>query len=697
MTFFSRTAFFLVLIFGFCAAESVADPAALTLDLATISPNDGLVRWVYGSSGLGDQGVPVAGGLDCDGDGWADVAVAHFKAGPLARPRAGVVDLVFGDGSTSGFVDTSFVNPGVLRLAGAGSQETAGSEIWIDDVTGDGLGDLLIARQNYTPEATRIGAGAVTILVGGPDLRTHAETLATVDLGAPPAALTLLTVVGAKALDRLGIWVRTGDVSGDGIADIVVGADQEDSSGEPNRGAVYIIRGGSHLASGGVIDLGEFGASALSGDIAKIIPPEGSAGYHFGATCQIADLDGNGRGEVLAAAALFRGGASIPAEGAPLGSAESVGGAPNGALYIAWDDNLPEGTWPAGYTIDLGSAPGSRSVVRGAGRDLSFGEEILGGLDYDNDGHADLFVGDIIGEGTAEASGVGYVFYQAEDLKNRDIELDDPPTGLRLTTFLGARAGALAGDTAAHGDFDGDGIADLAVASPHAAPQDRISAGSLHVLFGRPGGWPALIDFRPGNLPPSSAVRITEIHGAAGTSGSDVGDTLGYSAATGDVDGDGRTDLITNEMLGNGLTPGTIDVGNLIILSGTALVGEPVVDPESCLASSTTLCLAGNRFEVEVDWRDFEGETGSGRVVSVDSADSGLFWFFDADNWELLVKVLDGCGINNRFWVFSAATTNVEFSLKVTDTHSGAVRTYVNPSGVAAAATTDTDAFATCP
>ncbi len=80
----------------------------------------------------------------------------------------------------------------------------------------------------------------------------------------------------------------------------------------------------------------------------------------------------------------------------------------------------------------------------------------------------------------------------------------------------------------------------------------------------------------------------------------------------------------------------------------------------------------------------------------MDSQDSGLFWFFEAENRELLVKVFDGCGINDRFWVFSAATTDVEFTLRVTDTMSGTVKTYFNPLGVAAA-NTDTDAFATCP
>ncbi len=115
-----------------------------------------------------------------------------------------------------------------------------------------------------------------------------------------------------------------------------------------------------------------------------------------------------------------------------------------------------------------------------------------------------------------------------------------------------------------------------------------------------------------------------------------------------------------------------------------------------CTDDSLGLCLEGERFRADLTWRSFDGTTGSGRLVPVGSDDSGLLWFFEAENWEMLIKVLDGCGINNRFWVFAAATTTVEYTLTVTDTALGTIRDYFNPLGNAAAAITDTDAFATC-
>ncbi|MCH9647715.1 MAG: hypothetical protein K0U98_05710, partial [Deltaproteobacteria bacterium] len=73
-----------------------------------------------------------------------------------------------------------------------------------------------------------------------------------------------------------------------------------------------------------------------------------------------------------------------------------------------------------------------------------------------------------------------------------------------------------------------------------------------------------------------------------------------------------------------------------------------------------------------------------------------LLWFFNDQNWEMLVKVINGCESNDHFWVFSAATTNVEYTLRVTDTETGEVKEYFNPLNSNARAITDTEAFGSC-
>ncbi len=116
-----------------------------------------------------------------------------------------------------------------------------------------------------------------------------------------------------------------------------------------------------------------------------------------------------------------------------------------------------------------------------------------------------------------------------------------------------------------------------------------------------------------------------------------------------------------------------------------------------CTSDVNTLCLNNDRFAVSAQWTDFNGNTGPGTVVPYGSADSGLMWFFNPDNWEMLVKVLDGCGVNNHYWVFAALTTNVAYTIQVTDTQSGVTKTYTNALGNPAPAITDTSAFASCP
>jgi hypothetical protein len=126
-------------------------------------------------------------------------------------------------------------------------------------------------------------------------------------------------------------------------------------------------------------------------------------------------------------------------------------------------------------------------------------------------------------------------------------------------------------------------------------------------------------------------------------------------------------------------------------------VGKSRPDPSiTCTPTATSHCLQGGRFRVEATW-DANGTSGAGQAVPGASPTAGLLWFFSPDNWELMVKVLDGCALNQRYWVFAAGTTNVHYVLTVTDTRTGKVARYENPAGRAAAATTDVEAFDGCP
>ena len=131
--------------------------------------------------------------------------------------------------------------------------------------------------------------------------------------------------------------------------------------------------------------------------------------------------------------------------------------------------------------------------------------------------------------------------------------------------------------------------------------------------------------------------------------------------------------------------------------AGTAAYLTSAVALTCGSTSSSQLCLTPNRFAVTAKWLLPDGTRGVGTVVPGSNSTSGLFWFFGSDNWELLVKVLDGCPVNNYKWVFSAATTNVHYQMAVTDVKSGQTKRYFNYFGQSAPAVTDTQAFATCP
>src|SRR6202158_3219895 len=112
----------------------------------------------------------------------------------------------------------------------------------------------------------------------------------------------------------------------------------------------------------------------------------------------------------------------------------------------------------------------------------------------------------------------------------------------------------------------------------------------------------------------------------------------------------------------------------------------------TCVADATTLCLQNGRFQVRASWQTAGGATGNGQAAPL-TADTGTFWFFSAANLALVVKVLNGCGAGDRFWVFAGGLTDVHVVLTVTDTANGAVRVYQNPQGTPFAPLQDTSAF----
>jgi hypothetical protein len=191
-------------------------------------------------------------------------------------------------------------------------------------------------------------------------------------------------------------------------------------------------------------------------------------------------------------------------------------------------------------------------------------------------------------------------------------------------------------------------------------------------------------------------LRIDKETGAATLVG-----PLGFSGAFGlDIDSDGTMYLGRGDDY-SGLaelyrvdknTGATTFIGSVAGASQVGLAGLAFTSA----SAATALHLRDGRFRVEATWRLTDGSNGPGKGIPL-TAETGYFWFFQSSNVEFVVKILDGCAVNGRYWVFAGGLTNVSTEIRVTDTATDTTKTYRNPQGEAFQPIQDTDAFATCP
>lgn len=192
----------------------------------------------------------------------------------------------------------------------------------------------------------------------------------------------------------------------------------------------------------------------------------------------------------------------------------------------------------------------------------------------------------------------------------------------------------------------------------------------------------------PATGPASGGTNVT-LTGAGFASGATV--TFGGASAT--------NVSVTSATAITCTTPthaaGAVDVAVAVPARGSATLPSGFTYTSSgtgCTTGGPTLCLNANRFRLTVSWRSpYDGSSGVGTAAALTS-DTGYFWFFSASNVELVIKVLDGRAANGRFWLFYAALSDVEYTLTVTDTTTGAVKTYYNPPRTLASVA-DTNAF----
>jgi hypothetical protein len=263
------------LIFGTPSLSGTRDMAQGEHDLALIAAE------------ADDQlGYRLAMG-DLNNDGIDDLILAAFRADVPgnARVDGGEVYALFGSPILGGVLDFASASPDVTVTA-ADEQDDLGGAVASGDVNGDAIDDLLIgAPRADGPDNTRKGAGEAYVLFGSPSLKGSFN----IALGEQD-----VTILGANAGDRLGTSLASGDLNGDGLHDIILGAERGDGpdDGRKDAGELYIVLGSTSL--GQMVDI------ALSDHSAAIFGEQ--QGDIFGVGVAAADWDTDGQTDVLATA-----------------------------------------------------------------------------------------------------------------------------------------------------------------------------------------------------------------------------------------------------------------------------------------------------------------------------------------------------------------------------------------------------------
>ncbi len=363
-----------------------------------------------------------------------------------------IAGAAIGDGETWTGTSSADVHMGTSQgdtLSGLGGDDTLFGSSGDDKVYGDGGNDRLDGGAG--DDLVDGGAGN-DIIDGGHGFGPAPDEILLSDI----AAGTGGTQFGGEAFDdKFGFAVAAaGDVNGDGFADLLVSASQNDA-GAADAGAVYVLYGSA--AGVGAADL-----AALTASEGFKITGEANGDYAGSAIASAGDIDGDGNDDILI--------------GAPFSNA---GGSFAGAAYVVFGDPALSGT-----VVDLGNLGGGKGFrILGEGDSDQAGVSVSSAGDINDDGYADLLIGSAANNGNA---GAAYVIYGGAGLAG-DIDLADIAAGSGGFKLVGADIENYAGaSVAAAGDVNGDGIADLMVGA-WGADNDT---GAAYVVYGQAGASP---------------------------------------------------------------------------------------------------------------------------------------------------------------------------------------------------------------
>ena len=512
---------------------------------------------------------------DVNGDGLDDIAISHYSA-----QRAYVV---FGAERFTGLALDSLGDRGFTVAGGPGSGNVGFSLAPVGDLDDDGLDDFAVAEVAADTQG-RTNNGRVWVVAGR-------DEISDVDLLAPAPGQLVMTVDGALSEERIGTIASVGDVNGDGIDDFLLGAYTSTpwGSGVAVPGAAYVVFGGP--GASGTIDTADLGTKGFT-----IVGPKRQRDRLGISVSAAGDVDGDGKADLLIGADGVTNATTGPRNG---GAAVVFGSASTARVYT--DPSAASGQSVFTCDGDVTDPSACPAPVRrgywidGAVAGDSTGYSVAGIGDVDGDGTPDLAIGAYGYDpanpagGTFSGAGATYVAFGAPDAITQPLASLPASAGYRIDgTAAGDRFGRQVGLV---GDFDGNGVRDLAIGADFAARGGAQNGEVTVALFGRLTATIAL-DGPTAVRPGEEATFSAAVAKAAGDPTPLAGGAVAFAVAGTPIEGCGAVPVSA----GVATCAATFDeeaAGDLVATySGTPSVAGATSDPTPLTVAKTATTTA---------------------------------------------------------------------------------------------------------